>query len=179
MDIFSHGLWSAAIYKGAKMKVKQPLKTRLAVFFGIIPDLFSFTPLFIWLLGGLIFGYSSFSDFPRPDAAEPAQPDTFLIFKITSALYSFSHSLITFIIIFGITFLIFKKPVWEMLAWFFHILIDIPTHSYKFYPTPFLWPISDFKFNGFLWSEPWFMILNYSALAIVFFLLLRQRAKAV
>lgn len=179
MDIFSHGLWSAAIYKGANIKVKQRLKTRLAVIFGIFPDVFSFAPLFIWLFGGLVFGYSSFSDFPRPDATEPARQDTLLIFKITSLLYNFSHSLFAFVIIFGIIFLIFKRPVWEMLAWLLHILIDIPTHSYKFYPTPFLWPVSDFKFDGFSWSEPWFLVLNYFALTIVFIFLKRKYKKII
>ncbi|KKR88819.1 MAG: hypothetical protein UW50_C0001G0104 [Candidatus Wolfebacteria bacterium GW2011_GWA1_44_24] len=174
MDVFSHGLWSAAIYKSANIKVKQRMKTWLAVLFGIFPDVFSFAPLFIWLFGGLIFGYSNFSDFPSPDATEPAKPDTLLIFKITSLLYNFSHSLIAFVVIFGIAYLIFKRPVWEMFAWLLHILIDIPTHSYKFYPTPFLWPASDFKFNGFLWSEPWFIILNYSSLVIVFILLRKK-----
>lgn len=176
MDVFSHGLWSAAIYKGANLKLKQQTKAWLAVIFGVFPDVFSFTPLFVSLFWGLIFGNLNFSDFPRPVETEPAKQDTFLIFKITSALYSFSHSLIIFLIIFSIAYLIFKRPVWEMLAWLFHILIDIPTHSYKFYPTPFLWPISDFKFNGFLWSAPWFIILNYTALAIVF-ILLRKKYK--
>ncbi|MEK7634806.1 MAG: hypothetical protein AAB396_02945 [Patescibacteria group bacterium] len=175
MDVFSHGLWSAAIYKGANIKIKQRMKIWLAVVFGVFPDIFSFTPLFIWLFGGLIFGYTSFSDFPNPNAIEPVKPDTFLIFRITSLLYNFSHSLIAFVIIFGIVYLIFRRPAWEMLAWLFHILIDIPTHSYKFYPTPFLWPVSDFKFDGFSWSEPWFLVLNYSALIIVFILLRRNK----
>ncbi len=175
MDVFSHGLWSAAVCKSANIKIKQRMKTRRAVFYGIFPDVFSFAPLFIWLFWGLIFGGLNFSDFPGPDATEPARPDTLLIFRITNALYSFSHSLIAFLVVFGFVFLITKKPVWEMFAWLLHILIDIPTHSYKFYPTPFLWPLSDLKFNGFSWSEPWFLVLNYVALTIVFILLRRRK----
>ena len=177
MDVFSHGLWSVAIYKGANIKAKQRMKAWLAVLFGVFPDVFSFAPIFIWLFGGLIFGYSNFYDFPKYDEMEPTKPDTVLIFKITSLLYNFSHSLAAFSVIFGIAYLIFKRPVWEMLAWLLHILIDIPTHNYKFYPTPFLWPASDFKFDGFSWSEPWFMILNYSALIIVFILLRKKYKK--
>lgn len=175
MDVFSHGLWSAAIYKGANIKAKQRMKTRLAVFFGVFPDVFSFVLLFIWMFWGLIFGGLNFSDFPAPNMTEPARPDTLLIFKITNALYSFSHSLTMFFVVFSAAFLILKRITWEMFAWFLHILIDIPTHSYKFYPTPFLWPVSDFKFDGFSWSEPWFMILNYSALVIVFVLLRKRK----
>ena len=55
MDVFSHGLWSAVIYKGANLKVKQQTKVWLAVIFGIFPDIFAFTPLFIQLFWGLIF----------------------------------------------------------------------------------------------------------------------------
>jgi len=61
-----------------------------------------------------------------------------------------------------------KRVPFELLGWLLHILIDIPTHSYSFYPTPFLWPISQFKFDGISWAIPWFMIANYSALALVF-----------
>ena len=178
MDVFSHGLWSAAIYKGANIKTKRSMKVWLAIIFGVFPDVFSFTPLFIRLFWGLVFSGLSFSDFPRPDATEPAKPDTLFIFKATSFLYSFSHSLIAFVVIFGIISLIFRRPIWEMFAWLFHILIDIPTHNYSFYPTPFLWPLSDFKFNGFLWSAPWVLILNYSSLIIIF-ILLRLKKKNV
>lgn len=180
MDIFSHGLWSGVIYKFANIKIKEPLKIKWAIIFGLFPDFFAFAPLFIWLFWGIIFGQMSFSDFPRPDAAEPAQPDTFFIFRLTSFLYSFTHSLIAFMVIFILVYFIFKKPVWELGAWLAHILVDIPTHSYKFYPTPFLWPFSDIKFNGFSWGAPWFIVVNYSLIAIVYFYFyLRSRKPSV
>ncbi|MBI2662668.1 hypothetical protein HYX11_04380 [Candidatus Woesearchaeota archaeon] len=37
-----------------------------------------------------------------------------------------------------VVYVILGRFVGEMLAWLGHIIIDIPTHSYKFYPTPFL-----------------------------------------
>lgn len=57
-----------------------------------------------------------------------------------------------------------------MSAWAIHILIDIPTHSDKFFPTQFLWPLSNYKFYGIIWATPWFMIINYGALVIAFFI---------
>ncbi|MEK7673653.1 MAG: hypothetical protein AAB371_00450, partial [Patescibacteria group bacterium] len=46
------------------------------------------------------------------------------------------------------------------LAWPLHILIDIPTHSVNFYPTHFLWPMSDFFVNGISWATPIIFIPN-------------------
>ena len=174
MDIFSHGLWAGAAYKAANKKLKDKLKVWLAVFWGVLPDLFSFSIPFIYLAYNLISGNMNFSDFPRPENAEPMPPDTLPIFRLTSLLYSVSHSAVIFFAIFGFVFLILRRPVWEMGGWLIHILIDIPTHSYKFYPTPFLWPFSEWKFDGFSWGQPWFMILNYSAIIIIYILLRKK-----
>lgn len=66
-------------------------------------------------------------------------------------------------------------------AWFLHILMDIPTHTYRFYPTPFLWPVSDVKLNGFSWATPWFMIVNYSIIILIYlyFYLKKQKKDVV
>ena len=175
MDIFSHGLWAGAAYKAINKKAKKPLNVWFAGFWGIFPDLFAFTIPFIWLFGNIIFGGMSFSDLPRPDSVEPAPQDTLPIFRLTSLLYSISHSAIIFLIVFGITFLIFRRPIWELGGWFIHILLDIPTHSFQFYPTPFLWPLSGWKFDGFSWGTLWFLIPNYIAIIAVYMLLRRKR----
>ena len=174
MDIFAHGLWAGATYKAVNKKAKKPLNVRLAGFWGVFPDLFAFTLGFAWLFGNLIFGDMSFTDLPRPDSVEPAPQDTLPIFRLTSMLYSISHSAIIFLIVFGVVFLILRRPLWELGGWFIHILLDIPTHSYQFYPTPFLWPLSGWKFDGFSWGTPWFLILNYSAIIIAYWLLRRK-----
>jgi len=141
----------------------------------VFPDLFAFTIPFIWLFGNLIFGGMSFADLPRPGEIEPAPQDTLPIFRLTSTLYNISHSAIIFLIVFGVVFLILRRPLWELGGWFIHILLDIPTHSYQFYPTPFLWPLSGWKFDGFSWGTPWFLILNYSAIIIAYWLLRRKK----
>jgi len=175
MDIIAHGLWAGAAYKGANKKLEKPIKVWKAAFWGVFPDLFAFTIPFVWLFGNIIFGGMSFADIPRPDAVEPVPQDTLPIFNLASMLYSISHSAIIFLIVFGIVFLIFRRPIWELGGWFIHILLDIPTHSYQFYPTPFLWPISGWKFDGFSWGTPWFLILNYSAIIIAYWLLRRKK----
>jgi hypothetical protein len=61
-----------------------------------------------------------------------------------------------------------KKGPLISLGWALHILIDIPSHAATFYPTPFLFPISNYRFtHGISWSNKWFMIINYSLLLLV------------
>jgi len=55
-------------------------------------------------------------------------------------------------------------------------VVFILTHSYRFYPTPFLWPISAWRFHGLSWRTPWFMVLNYSTLLMIY-LFFRLRAR--
>jgi len=154
MDILSHGLWG-----GIAFGRKNRRSFWLSFFFGIAPDLFSFGIFFISMfLTGRIF---------RPDfSSEP--PDPSLIPQYVHSFYSVTHSLIMFAIAFFLLWLIFKKPIWESLAWVFHILLDIFTHSYKFFPTPFLWPISDFKFNGWPWVLPGIFFTNFALLVMLY-----------
>ena len=174
MDIFAHGLWAGAAAKGINKKLEKPLKVWTATLWGVLPDILSFAPVFVWLFLNIAFGDMSFGDLPRPDATEPATRDTLPIFRATSFLYSVSHSAVLFFAIFGLVFLILRRPVWEMGGWLIHILIDIPTHSYKFYPTPFLWPFSEWKFDGFSWGQPWFLAVNYLAIVVVYILLRKK-----
>ncbi|MEK7195165.1 MAG: hypothetical protein AAB655_00550 [Patescibacteria group bacterium] len=184
MDIFAHGLWAAAAAKSANIKLSKrgrEISVVKTAFWGVFPDLFAFTIPFIWLVWNLVFGNLNLSDIPRPENIEPAARDTFWVFNLSSTLYNISHSAIIFGIVFFLIYLILKRPVWEMSGWLLHVLIDIPTHSYRFYPTPVLWPISEWKFlYGFSWGVPWFIILNYSALAIVYIILSRiKKARRV
>ncbi len=181
MDIFAHGLWTGVGYKLINKKIKKPFKIKWAVFWGIFPDLFAFTIFFAWAIWGLLYGGLSFSDLPHPDSIEPSPVNTLPINHLTSILYNLSHSLIIFLIVSGIIFLLFRlksrEMPWEIGGWLIHILIDIPTHSYKFYPTPFLWPISEFKFDGITWSAPWFLVLNYIALILTYLILKKETYK--
>lgn len=126
----------------------------------------------------------------RGDGAE-----TLPMFRVASVLYQYSHSIVIFFWLFFaiIVYRYIRRPIpgttrfrlhehwwlvpWEMLGWLLHILSDIPTHSYRFYPTPFLWPLSSFKFDGFSWGTPWFLIANFTALIIVYVLLFWRHAR--
>ena len=40
------------------------------------------------------------------------------------------------------------------LPWYSNILLDIPTHTLQFFPTPVFYPLSDFGVDGTRWSDP-------------------------
>ena len=156
MDIFAHGLWSYAVFHKKKY-------VWLAVLFGLLPDFLSF---------GIIFVMNLFNGkFHRGPPAISTLPEWLF------AAYNLTHSLLMFIAVFFLIYLITKKWFWPLTAWAIHIITDIPTHSTRFFPTPFLWPLSDYVFNGISWATPWFMLLNYSALMVVFIIIAHNKAK--
>ena len=156
MDIFAHGLWTYAIFHKKKYRW-------LATLFGILPDVLSFGILFILNLAN--------GNFQR------GRPDINSLPKWLFASYNLTHSFVMFVFVFLIVYILTKKWFWPLTAWAIHILIDIPTHSFRFFPTPFLWPISNYMFDGISWGTSWFMLVNYSALIIVYIVIAHNRAK--
>ncbi len=145
MDIISHGL-----YGGVLVGRKSKKSYWTAFFFGIAPDLFSFGifSAVVWL------GYASGPDW----GVGPVDPA--LIPQYVHSAYNVTHSLVVFLFAFALVWLLRGKPMWEMLGWLFHILLDIFTHSLSFFPTPFLWPLFDYRFPGTSWSHPAIFIPN-------------------
>lgn len=154
MDTLSHGLWGSLAF-GRKNKTSF----WLAFFFGVAPDLFSFGPFFVGSFLG-IFTRPPFSSVPPPESAIP---------DFVHLLYRPTHSLIIFSAAFLLIWFIRKKPLWEMSAWALHILYDIPLHTEHFFPTPFLWPVSSYSFDGWSWGSPWIFFPNVAVLAILYF----------
>lgn len=176
MDILAHTLWAAAAAKGVNKSTLfgkiSPLNVGWTAFWGVIPDFFSFTIPFVMVYGDAILNrsFKYVTGMRRPETFTPP-PDQVWAWDLAENLYKLSHSLIIFGVVFAIVWLIRGMPYWEMSAWGLHILIDIPTHSKDFFPTPFLWPLSDFQISGIPWSRPWFMIVNYGALVLVYLFL--------
>lgn len=178
MDIFAHGLWAAVAAKGANKSQKGPrLRVGATVLWGILPDIFAFTISIAWMVGGLLFGNLTLGEFGtnRPPLAEPLGPHTIFVFSISFVLYQISHSIVVFLFVFFAVWVLYRRPMWELGGWLLHILIDIPTHTYQFFPTPVFWPLFDWKFDGFAWGTPWFIIFNYTALLLLFLLLRNRR----
>lgn len=182
MDIFSHALWAGAVAYAGKHNLEKRTKHKLhiwvGIFFSIFPDLFAFGFPFAWFAWKLLSGEMSFSGLPVPGDAEPFRLAGFWVFDLAQKLYLFSHSLIIFSLVFLLTWRILKRPAFELLGWPLHILIDIPTHSYKFYPTPIFWPISTASLNGVEWKTPWLFALNILLLLGVYTaIILHYKAK--
>jgi len=178
MDIFSHGLWAGAAAKALNKREGKPrINVWAMALWGAFPDLFAFGVPFVWIVWSVAFGGHQFSDFGgRPPIAEPTNPDTQWLFQLSHMLYNVSHSLFIFAVVFFVVWFLFKRARLELLGWLLHIIMDVPTHTYAFYPTPVFWPLFDWKFNGFSWGQPWFLVLNYSLLLLAYTLLSRRRS---
>ena len=88
-----------------------------------------------------------------------------------------THSFIVFFLAFLLMWFVLKRPLWELSAWGLHVLVDIPTHSFVFFPTPFLWPFSDWKFNGWQWMAPTILVPNYVMLFLLYAWFLAQASR--
>jgi len=159
MDIFAHALWTNLAFT---KKYKVDIKSRLwAVFFGVMPDLVSFIPI-------IIFSPFFFARF---------NPQTYVnsqhwVFVWARESYNYTHSLVPFVVVLVVVLAIRKgKMYWPLWGWFIHIFIDIFTHP-NFYSTPFLYPLSNFQNHwGVSWANPYFMIVNYGVMAVLYVLI--------
>jgi membrane-bound metal-dependent hydrolase YbcI (DUF457 family) len=145
MDILSHGL-----YGGIAVGRKSRRDYLIAFFFGIAPDLFSFGPYFLTR----ILGFATWSAHMEP-------PSAAMIPSYVHALYNITHSFVVYAVFFFVLWWLGKRTLALLtLGWPLHILVDIPTHSEKFFPTPFLWPASHFHVDGVSWGQPMIFIPN-------------------
>lgn len=153
MDIVSHVLWG-----GAALGRKKRSDFVLAAAFSLWPDFFGEGIMFLLVILGL----------PGMPGLEHGHPDITEFPAYAQGFYNASHSLVLFSLVFALVWLLKKKPFLPLAAWGLHVLIDIPTHSYNLFPTPFLWPFSDFKVDGIGWDRPLVLAANFSLLAVVY-----------
>lgn len=176
MDILAHTLWANAGARGAntiaeKKNKKFKISPGWTGFFGVAPDFFAFTIPFIIGIYNLLFN-------PAFEGGFGGHHIEVNGFDLAAYLYQFSHSIVIFAMVFVLVWVISKRPRYELLGWLLHILIDIPSHSVEFYPTPFLFPISEYRFPyGISWANLWYMIINYSLLAIVWCTIIIQKIR--
>jgi len=137
MDVFSHGLWG-----GIAFGRRRKRDFWAAALLGMLPDLVPFGPFFLMALLGVV---------PLHFGGPPSLDN---IPQFVFSLYSVTHSLIVFALVFGSVWVWRKRAYLPLAAWGLHILVDIPTHSTEFFPTPFLWPLSSAHVNGVPWSHP-------------------------
>lgn len=157
MDTLAHGLWGGALFSHQK-EIRHPW--RWAFFWGTAPDLFSFGPFFLTHLPTIMARWG------HRHRMEP--PDPSIIPAYVYHSYPATHSLFVWALVFLLVW-IFRGRIPAVLgAWGFHILCDIPTHSTRFFPTPYLWPFHAPFYNGTPWARPRFMLFNYVSIGSIY-----------
>jgi hypothetical protein len=164
MDILSHGLWGGITLGRSSRK-----SFWTAFLFGMAPDFFSFGLFFA--SGVLLHCMEFFRGMGHP-------PDAALIPAYVYTLYNLTHSLLVFAAVFGLVWLLRGRPLPEMGAWGLHLAMDIFTHSEAFFPTPFLWPVSNTHFDGLPWADPLIYVPNVLLLAVLYAWFFLRRRKA-
>ncbi len=154
MDILSHGLWG-----GITVGRKNRKSFWTAFAFGVAPDAIAFGPMFAD--GLATHGLDFLENLGK-------RPDPSLFPAYVHSLYNVTHSLLVFAAAFAIIWFARRKPLMEMWAWALHVFMDIFTHSSAFFPTPFLWPVSDFHIDGIPWSRPIIFFPNVATLAVLY-----------
>ncbi|MEZ0328590.1 MAG: hypothetical protein ABWK15_03360 [Dissulfuribacterales bacterium] len=154
MDTVSHALWGRGLFgfRGHPW---------LALWFGAMPDVLSFGTFFlVQALNGQWFR---------------GKPPLAIIPWWTFFAYNLLHSLLIAAIVVGLVACFRRDIAWAMLAWVFHILLDIPTHSAAYFPTRMFWPISDFVIDGIPWTMPAIWYSNLAGLLLLFLWRARRR----
>jgi len=149
LDTISHALWGRGLFGYRKYRW-------YALVFGAFPDLLSF---------GLYF---LFNIITNPLNFKLGKPSLETIPEWVFYLYDFSHSLIIALICIAVIYKINKDFCFPMLAWPFHIVLDFFTHSKEYFPTPIFWPISDYRFDGIPWSNPFIWFGNLFLIILIF-----------
>jgi hypothetical protein len=163
VDILSHGLWGAITF-GRRTRPSF----WLAFVLGLAPDLLSFGILYLAVALGLA---------ERPDFSHGTPPES-SIPQYVHHLYNVTHSLMIFLTAFLVVWGIRKRPVWELGAWGLHVLVDVPTHSSSFFPTPVFWPLFSWKFDGWQWMNLAILVPNYVLLSLCYAWFISQSVRA-
>ncbi|KKR14863.1 MAG: hypothetical protein UT42_C0016G0002 [Candidatus Falkowbacteria bacterium GW2011_GWA2_39_24] len=152
MDILSHILVSNLVYK------ELPTTARwLAIVLGTFPDLISFVGVFNLEFAKKLLFFKRIPTvyFPR-----------YVLF-----IYNITHSLLFWLATWMIVYFVLHQVTAAIVvsSWGLHIIIDIFTHNSKSnLATRIFWPLSNWHFDGFIWTTKKFLIINYAIIAILY-----------
>jgi LexA-binding, inner membrane-associated putative hydrolase len=166
MDIVAHTLWAAA--GAAALHRRRPLSRRTVIatlVLAALPDVLHLLPIAGWWL----FAEGSFAALSGYAVAVPGQEPGLppLVQLWSYHLHCVMHSAPIAALVTGAVWAV-RRAFWiPLLGWWSHIVIDVFTHSADYYAVPVLYPFTQRGFDGIAWITPWFMALNYAALAAV------------
>jgi hypothetical protein len=179
MDIVAHGAWAGLGVAFACRRRPIPARTVAAVVaLAVLPDLAQLLPLV-----GLA---ASRGDFHVLHAYATATPGSEPLLPPAVAFWSHHlhcvlHSAVAAAVVTALSWALMRTLWLPLLGWWSHVVIDVFTHSAEFYPSPVLYPFTYWGFDGVAWNAPWFMALNYGAIAaaLVLWRVARRRAGRV
>ena len=118
MDTLSHALWAAATGKGVNLKSPKKIKLGWMALWGVLPDLFAFTPVVLWMLWQLYYNGVAFSDIPRPELMSLEQRNEVFILRLSETLYHIRQIFVVFLIFFFLPLESsrFSNSIYEALA---------------------------------------------------------------
>src|SRR5438477_11668878 len=138
MDTLAHGLWGCAAFG------QRRNQWRRAFWLGMAPDLLSFGPFFLTRIGDIGERWANHRFGP---------PDPSIIPAYVYHAYNVTHSLVVWAALFLVVSKWRGNWFWPLAAWGLHVLCDIPTHSTRFFPTPYLWPLPTPFYDGHSWGN--------------------------
>ncbi|MCW5636682.1 MAG: hypothetical protein KIT17_25360 [Rubrivivax sp.] len=178
MDIVAHTLWAGAGTAFlARRRPVRPATVAATMALAALPDLFQMLPVLAWWW----LGSGSFEAVRAFAIALPGQEPLLppLVKAWSHELHCAAHSAVVASVV---TLLLWawRRALWvPLLGWWSHIVIDVFTHSADYYASPVLYPFTERGFDGIAWITPWFMALNYAALAATgLWLFARRRARS-
>ena len=166
MDVLAHTLWvvaGAAVVRRRRAFWTGTLAAALAL--AALPDILHLLPIVGWWA----FGDGGFAAVRGFAMAQPGQEPWLppMIQSLSHHLHCIMHSAPIAALVTALVWAV-RRALWlPLLGWWSHIVIDVFTHSADYYAVPVLFPFTERGFDGIAWTTPWFMLLNYTALAAV------------
>lgn len=174
MDIFAHGVWAGLGFVWANRARKLNRRTlALTVTLATAPDLVQLLPL----MSAAVFFGDGWAVLKTYATALPGYepPMSALMSALVHHLHCVMHSAL---VAGGVTVFLWlwMGRLWvPLLGWWSHIIIDVFTHSADFYPSPVLYPLTYWGFDGIAWNTSWFMVVNYLSLIVLAAMVWRLR----
>jgi hypothetical protein len=178
MDILAHTLWAAAgVLAVRRHHHIAPRAAAATVALAAMPDLGHMLPMLGWAMWGDGSVAKLWAYAVALPGQEPAVPP--MVEMLSHHLHCTLHSAIVAGVVTLLLWVALRSMWIPLLGWWSHILIDIFTHSADFYPAPVFYPITQRGFDGLAWNTPWFLGMNYLALActILYFLITTRGLK--
>ncbi len=178
MDIVAHVLWAGAAAEALRHRTYLSTATVGGiVLLAALPDVVHLAPLAAWALSQDAPLSLVYRTLVAPAGRGPPVPEA--VHALGANLYFIMHSAPVAAALAALAWAARQRFPVVMLGWWLHIAIDLFTHSGDYYAVPVLYPFSDYAWDGIAWRPPWFLVLNYLALAVTYFWRLKTRGRRV